>query len=403
MYSSSALATSRSLVRTSARVNSMKVSPIQEIELLAETIPGVLSLGQGIPSFATPVHIREFVMEKISKGATDKYSLGPGISLLRDAIAEKLLNKNGIHADPSKEILVTAGANEALSLSVLAVVDPGDEVLVTVPGYPPHFEQIRMAGGTPVFVPLSEDNNWELDTAALEQAITSRTKAIVICTPLNPTGSVLGEETLRVIAEIALRQGLFVITDETYEDFVYDDKRHFSMACIPELKDLTISNFSFSKSYALTGWRCGYVHASAPMISHLLKLHDALCICASLSAQYAGLAALTGSQAIVAEFRTELERRRNLILNRIRGIARFKCNIPEGAYYILVRIEDIDDAHAYCLELLRSARVVIVPGAGFGPTTTAHARLSYCMSEEVINEAFDRIASFEAGIVPTEA
>src|SRR5437879_2590511 len=309
MRSNSVVATSPGLVRTSGRIHAMKVSPIQEIEVLAERISGVVSLGQGIPSFATPDHIREFIKEKISEGAADKYSLGPGIRPLREAIAEKLHNKNGIQADPATEILVTVGANEALSLSILAVVDPGDEVLVTIPGYPPHFEQIRMAGGFPVFVPLGEDHNWELDTAALERAITSRTKAIVVGTPLNPTGSVLGESILRSIADIALRHNLFVITDETYEDFVYDGKRHFSMASIPEIKDLTISNFSFSKSYALTGWRCGYVHANASMTSHFLKLHDALCICTSLSAQYAGLAALTGPQAVVAGFRDVLERR----------------------------------------------------------------------------------------------
>src|SRR5205807_4955023 len=160
MRSNSAVATTPGPVRTSTRVNAMKVSPIQEIELLAEGIPGVVSLGQGVPSFATPDHIREFVRKKISEGAVDKYSLGPGIRPLREAIAEKLHNKNGFHADPTTEILVTVGANEALSVSILAVVDPGDEVLVTIPGYAPHFEQIKMAGGSPVFIPLSEDNNW---------------------------------------------------------------------------------------------------------------------------------------------------------------------------------------------------------------------------------------------------
>jgi aminotransferase len=134
------------------------------------------------------------------------------------------------------------------------------------------------------------------------------------------------------------------------------------------------------------------------MINHFLKLHDALCVCTSLTAQYAGLAALTGPQDIIAEFRTQLDRRRKLMLKRISGIARFKPNVPEGAYYIFIRIDNIDDAHAYCLQLLHSARVVIVPGNGFGPTTSVHARLSYCMTEDVINEAFDRIASFEAGV-----
>jgi aminotransferase len=378
----------------------MKLSPIKEMETLAENIPGVVSLGQGTPSFATPHHIREFIRERISVGAVDKYSLGPGIRPLRDAIAEKLYNKNGIAADPTSEILVTAGANEALSVSILALVDPGDEVLVTAPGYSPHVDQIRMAGGVPVFVPLLESNNWELDIATFESAITNRTKAVIVSTPINPTGSVLDENILRSIAEVALRHNIFIVTDETYEDFIYEGKQHFSIASIPEVKDMTISNFSFSKSYALTGWRCGYVHAGAAMIKHFLKLHDVLCICTPLTAQYAGLAALTGPPDTVAEFRIELDRRRRLMLKRISGISRFKCNIPEGAYYIFIRIEDIHDAYAYCLELLRTAGVVIVPGNGFGPTTPVHARLSYCMSEDVINKAFDRIAVFEADVVP---
>ena len=388
------------LPRTSTRVNAMNVSAIKHIELLAEELSGVISLGQGTPSFATPDHIREFAQQKIAEGAADKYSLGPGIKPLRNAIAGKLHSKNGIRADPATEILVTVGANEALSLSILAVVEPGDEVLITVPGYSPHFEQVRMAGGVPVFVPLMEDDNWELDTAVLERAITSRTKAVIVNTPVNPTGSVLGESVLKEIAEIALRHNLFIITDETYEDFTYDGARHFSIASIPEVKDLTISNFSFSKSYALTGWRCGYVHASAPMIGHFLKLHDALCVCTPMSAQYAALAALTGPQDIIAGFGQELDRRRRLMLKRMAEIPRFTCNVPQGAYYILLRIENIDDAYTYCLELLRSARVVIVPGTGFGPTTPIHARLSYCMTEDLINEAFDRISCFEAQVAP---
>lgn len=382
--------------RFSQRVNDIKMSPIKEMELLAAELTDVVSLGQGTPSFSTPEHIREFVRKKISEGAVDKYSLGPGIKPLREAIAEKLQYRNNISADPGTEILVTVGANEALSMTMLALINPGDEVLVFSPGYSPHIEQIRLAGGQPTYVPLEQKGRWQVDIERLESAVTPRTRALIVSSPMNPTGTVIERETLYRIAEVAARNRLFIVSDETYEDFTYDGHRHFSIGSIPGVHNETISIFSFSKSYALTGWRCGYVRASRAVINQLLKIHDALCICTPLTAQYAGLAALNGSQECISGFREQLLRRRTDVLGGIEALSTFHCCCPEGAYYILARVDGICDSVDYCLSLLQHARVVLVPGAAFGPTAEGHVRLSYCMSEEVIVEAFSRIAQYEA-------
>jgi len=380
---------------TSDRVNRIKISPIKEMGLLAESMPDVVSLGQGTPSFRTPAHIGEFVAQKIAEGATDKYIMGPGVPALRQAIADKLRRVNRVDANPDTELIVTVGANQALFMAFLALVNEGDEVLMTSPNYSPHLEQAGVAGGNVKFVPLVEEENWRLDTDAFAKALSKRTKLVVLNTPLNPTGSVLPERDLRALADVILQTDAFVLTDETYEDFVFGADKHFSLASIPEMRARTLSVFSFSKSYAMTGWRCGYVHAEEGLINQLLKLHDALCICAPLTAQYAGLAALTGPQDCVAHFRGEIVKRARLVERRLAELPRFSSQPLAGAYYAFPKVAGLKDSVGYCLDLLRSERVVTVPGSAFGPTGEGHIRLSYCMDEPVINQAFDRIRAFE--------
>lgn len=383
-------------IRTSARLNQIKISPIKEMELLAAELTDTVSLGQGTPSFHTPAHIRDFVIEKVSEGLVDKYSLGPGLLALRHAIALKLQTKNKMTVDPHTNILITVGANEALAISMLALLDYGDEVIVTSPCYSPHLEQIRMAGGTPVFVRLTFDNQWLCEPAEFERAVTPKTKAIVINTPMNPTGTVLSESLLKEVGNIAERHDLFIITDETYEDFIYVDKPHISIASLPGLENRVISVFSCSKSYALTGWRCGYVVATEGIINQLLKLHDAICICAPLPAQYAAIAALSGPQDCIVQFKSELLQRQELVLSRIRELARYRSHRPEGAYYILAKVDGISDSLGYCLNLLHEQKVVLVPGSAFGPTGEGHVRISYCLAESTIQKALDRLVKFES-------
>ncbi len=380
---------------TSDRVNRVKISPIKEMGLLAESMPGVVSLGQGTPSFRTPAHIGAFVAQKIVEGAVDKYMMGPGVPALRQAIADKLHRANRIDANPDTELIVTVGANQALFMAFLALVNEGDEVLMTSPNYSPHLEQAGVAGGKVKFVPLVEEEGWRLDVEAFAQAVSQRTKLIVLNTPLNPTGSVLPEKELRALADVILQTDAFVLTDETYEDFVFGADKHFSLASIPEMRARTLSVFSFSKSYAMTGWRCGYVHAEEGLINQLLKLHDGMCICAPLTAQYAALAALTGPQDCVSHFRGEIVKRARLVERRLQELPRFSSQPLAGAYYAFPKVAGLKDSVGYCLDLLRSERVVTVPGSAFGPTGEGHIRLSYCMDKAVIDQAFDRIAAFE--------
>ena len=217
----------------------------------------------------------------------------------------------------------------------------------------------------------------------------------MINTPANPTGTVFSEQELRRLAGLADRHDLFLICDETYEDYVFDGHRHFSVGSISDLRQRVLSVFSFSKSYALTGWRCGYIHAEEGLINQFLKIHDALCICAPLTGQFAALAALTGPQDCIAEFRGQIEKRRALILERLRRLQRFQWQPPSGAYYILARIAGVDDSVEYALRLLREAGVVTVPGAAFGPQGEGCIRMSYCMSEDRIALALDRVEEFE--------
>lgn len=397
----SALVASGKVYRThgiSKRVSQINISAIKEMPLLASKIEGCVSLGQGIPSFPTPLHILDAVCEKM-KNLQDsgKYTLGPGMPELREAIARYLSGKFSIGVDPDREICVTVGAMEALSAAVLTVVDRGDEVILPSPNYASHIEQVLLAEGVPVFVPLSEDG-WQLDVEGIRRAITPRTKAIVICSPHNPTGALFSEADLRAVADLAIRHDLVVISDETYDFLVYDGLKHFSFMSLPELKDRLVATFSFSKKYAMTGWRVGYVYASEGILDHLMKIHDAMAICAPTVSQYAALAALEGPQDCVAEIRKALSRRCDLICERLRGMAEhFEFVKPRGAYYLMARYKKEGvDSMSFALRLLYEARVITVPGSAFGPTGEGHVRMSFGGADAAIEDACDRIEKWLA-------
>ena len=382
------------------RVRTITVSPIKEMAILAADVPGTVSLGWGLPDYRTPEHIREAIVgAALHEPSMGKYSHPKGIPTLRRAIAERIYERHGLEVDPNSELLVTVGSMAALLASILAVVESGDEVMVLSPCFSSHQEQIRLAEGIPVFIPLIEEEGWRLDVDRMARAITPRTKALVVCNPANPTGTVFAEEDLRLVAELALENDLFVISDEAYAFLVYDDRPFFSLDRIHELKDNLIGCYSFSKEYAMTGLRVGYVHAPAPIIDNVLKVHDAFVICAPTLSQLAVLAALRGPQDCVAEFRAGFAQRRDLICQRLEdleGVCSFQ--VPQGTYYVFPRFHDLDfGSIELSLRLLYEARVVTVPGIAFGPEGKDHLRLSFCGSEEGIDEAFDRIKAWLAG------
>ncbi len=382
--------------RISKRVELIPKSAIHEMTRLSKQIDDVAFLSWAKPTSNAPEHIGEAVIRAIRDGLTDGYSESSGLLKLREEIAAKLKRDNNIDASAS-QIIVTVGAIEGLAASIMSVVDPGDEVILPSPTYSTHANQVLLASGKPVFVPLIEEEGFRLDVDGIKKAITPKTKAIVYCSPSNPTGTVFSEEELRQLAEIALQHNLMVITDEAYEYFTFDGNRHFSIASIPEMKNNAISCYTFTKTYAMTGWRIGYLFTSEDLIPQIAKAHIPFAICAPVASQYAALSALQGPQDCIEEFRGKYESARNLMCSRLDKLSSvFDYVKPAGSYLMFpkIRLEAGADSGVFCKKLLREAKVSTTPGVDFGPTGEGHLRLSFCVPEEMINTAFDRMELF---------
>jgi len=383
-------------MNVSNRVNQLKKSAIHEMTRLSQQYDDVAFLSWAKPTTGTPKHINDAAISAIKNGLTGGYSQSEGLPILREEIVKKLKRDNNIEANTS-QIIVTVGAIEGLAASIMATIDPGDEVILPTPTYSTHITQVRLASGIPVLIPLIEENNFALDIAAIKKAITSKTKAIMFCTPSNPTGTVFSEEYLRELAKIALENNLTIITDEAYEYFVFDDEKHFSIASIPELRKNVITNYTFTKTYAMTGWRIGYLHADEEVLTQVKKAHIPFSICAPVASQYAAIAALKGSQECVKEFRHHYLQARNLMCERLDRLdSVFHYNKPGGSYLMFPKLlgKKGDDSIAFSKNLLKEARVSTTPGIAFGPTGENHIRLSFCVPEEMINKAFDRMEAY---------
>lgn len=381
----------------SKRARQTVISPIKEMALLANSVHGSVSLGWGLPSFQTPEHIREAVrFSLIENTEIGKYPHPKGLPELRQAISEKLERQWNITIDPQEDVLVTVGAQQAVATALQAVVDPGDEVILLTPCFSSHIDQVLLAGGVPTYVHLIEEDGWRLRPGDVEKAITSRTKAIVINSPNNPTGTIFKEADLRAVGELAIAHNLLVLTDETYNFLTYEGLSPFSMFAIKPLRRNLISCYSFSKEYAMTGWRVGYLCAEAGLIQEILKIHDATVVTAPRISQIAALAAIRGPQDCVEDFRSELSQRRELMCLRLDRLQQlFSYNKPEGAYYILPRINIPNvSSFDFALKLLYEAKVVTTPGAAFGPAGNNHLRLCFSVTREDINAAFDRLEEF---------
>jgi len=386
------------------RVAQISVSAIKQMPVLASRVEGCISLGQGIPSFPTPSFITEKVIEALKhEDRIGKYSLQPGMPALKQAVARRLGQTRGITVNAETDLFISCGAMEALAAGLATVVERGDEVLLPSPNYSSHIEQILFAEGIPVFVPLIEEQGWKLDVRGFEKAVTKKTKAMVLCHPMNPTGAVFSQEELTALAEIAVEHNLFVIADEAYDFLVYDGLPRFSLLSIPELKHHLMACHSFSKAYCMTGWRIGYMVAPPRLVDQVLKVHDAFAICAPTVSQVAALAALEATNGKDGEGDTfiqhlveTLDSRRRVTCERLDRLAHlFAYQKPRGAYYVFPRIlPDGIGSVDLALKLLYEAKVITVPGNGFGPTGEGHLRLSFGAKEEEIQQAFDRIESW---------
>ncbi len=378
------------------RVLEMEKSAIHEMTSLSKKYSDVAFLSWAKPSSGTPEFIKTAAVDAINKGLADGYSTSSGILELREAICDKLESFNKINASPH-EIISTTGAIEGLAAAIFATIDPGDEVILPDPTYSTHIRQVLLASGIPVLVPTLENEGFSLDIDAIRDAITPKTKAILYCSPANPTGAVFSEKQLRQLADIALENNLVVITDEAYESFIFDDYKHFSIASIDEMKPRTISCFTFTKNYAMTGWRIGYLHAHEDLIPQITKAHIPLTICPPVISQYAALAALRGSQDCITKFNKIYLEARNLMCDRLDELsAVFDYQKPRGSYLMFPRIltDDGQDSMVFCKKLLHNIQVSTTPGIAFGPSGESHLRLSFCVPSEMINDAFDRMDNY---------
>ncbi len=378
---------------TSKRVENISKSAIHEMTRLSREIDDVAFLSWAKPTVDTPEHIKEGAIQAIREGKVGGYSQSSGLEILRKRISEKLGKINAIASTPS-EIIVTVGAVEGLSAAIMASIDPGDEVILPDPTYSTHMRMVQMASGKPVMVPTKEEDAFSLDIDATEDAITNKTKAILYCSPSNPTGAVFPERSLRKLADIALENDLMVITDEAYEYFTYDGHEHFCIGSMPEMKKNAISCFTFTKNYAMTGWRIGYLHAHESLIPQITKAHIPFAICAPVVSQYAALSALEGPQDCIEEYRRKYHSARDLMCKRLDGLSDvFSYHKPMGSYLMFPKIlaDGGEDSGKFCKNLLKNAKVSTTPGIAFGPSGEGHLRMSFCVPEETINKAFDRM------------
>ncbi|MCD6593410.1 pyridoxal phosphate-dependent aminotransferase [Candidatus Bathyarchaeota archaeon] len=375
----------------SQRADMVPWSGVRKMFNYAQKYSDVINLSLGEPDFDTPQHIIKAAIEAMKKGYTH-YTPNAGLIEFREAVAEKLRKENGIDVDPETEVIATVGAMGALSLAMLTVVNPGDEVLIPNPGFASYEAQVILAEGKPVSYSLNEDEGFDINAEEIAGLITNKTRAILVNTPSNPTGSVLSEKSLKKIAEIAVENDLLVISDEAYEAITYDNFRHVSIASLPDMKDRTISIFSFSKTYAMTGWRIGFAAANEEIIRQMTKLQEHLAAHPSSISQMAAIAALRGPKDHIKKMVKEYSERRELIMEELAEIPEIKCFRPQGAFYVFPNIKAFKmSSEDFAMHILEKARVIIVPGTAFGNNGEGYVRISYAASKEEISRAMTRM------------
>ncbi len=361
---------------------------------LSAKMENVIHLEQGEPNFVTPQHILDAAADAMKEGLTH-YTDTSGTMELREAISEKVERENGIHADPQTEVIVTAGSQEAMLVAALGLLDRRDEALVIDPYYPAYFEDTLLAEAVPIAVPLYAKNNYRIEIEDLEKKITPRTKMIWMCNPSNPTGHVFSKSDLEIFAEVAKKHDLLVFADEIYEKIVYEGKRLVSMASLPGMENRTITVQGFSKAYAMTGWRIGYMVAARELSSTLRTLHYYMTLCPNIISQKAALAALTGPQTCVEEMVADYSRRRELVLSEINKLNMLSCVRPEGAFYVFPDFSKLDKSdERLATDILQEVKVVTVPGSGFGKAGQGHLRISYSPDYEQVKEGMQRLRSY---------
>jgi len=376
----------------SERIANVPPSGIRRFFDIAATMEDVISLGIGEPDFDTPEPIVQAGIEALKQGKSH-YTSNSGLSELRRAIAEHLDRAYGQTYNPASEILVTVGVSEALYLAFAATLDPGDEVIIPEPCFVAYAPEVIFAGGTPVMVPTRVETDFQVTADAVKKAITPRTKALLVGYPNNPTGAVMARERLNEIAAVAKQHDLLVISDEIYDRLVYGT-RHVCFPSLPGMYSRTILLQGFSKAYAMTGWRVGYIAAPAELMEMMRKVHQYTIMCAATVSQVAALAALQEGEPYVQQMVAEYDRRRRLIVDGLNEIG-LKCFEPRGAFYAFPSVEVTGmDENEFAEKLLHEERVAVVPGSAFGEAGRGYVRCSYATAYEKIEEALERLRRF---------
>ena len=346
----------------------------------------------GEPDFDTPSHIKEAAKQALDEGLTH-YTPNAGLLELREAIAEKLRKDNKIEADPATQICVTVGSQEAAYLALMCTIEPGEEVLVPEPGYYTYRNCIEMAGGIPVSLPLKSENGFRLDSRDVEKKLSSRTKMLVLNSPCNPTGSIVTRSDLKVLDELAAKNDFLVLSDEIYEKIIYDGEEHCSIAALSDNPDRVLTVNGFSKAYAMTGWRIGYLVGSKAIISAAVKMQQSALGSATSFAQKGAVQALRGPQKPVTEMVREFERRRNVIIDGLNKVKGFSVARPKGAFYAFADVRKLGKPSTELADyLLNDAKVVTTAGVAFGQNGEGYLRISYAASIDNINKGLSSIS-----------
>ncbi len=375
-----------------AKVRDIKPSGIRKFFDIVSEIKGAISLGVGEPDFDTPWHIREEGIYALEKGKTF-YTSNAGLLELREEITNYLSRRYDLHYDPKNEVLVTIGGSEAIDDALRAMIDEGDEVLIPEPCYVSYVPCVKLADGVPVTINLKEENKFKLTKQELLDAITDKTKILILAFPNNPTGGIMTREDLEAIREVIIEKDLFVISDEIYSELTYG-REHVSIASLPGMRERTIVINGFSKSYAMTGWRLGYACGPEEIIKQMIKIHQFAIMCAPTTSQCAAIEALKNGDDDVARMREAYDERRHYLVTRLNamGLHTFE---PEGAFYVFPSVKETGmTSDEFATQLLMEEKVAVVPGTAFGDCGEGFLRISYAYSIENLKTALDRIEVF---------
>jgi len=378
------------------RVRQLRPSPTLAVSDRARALRqqgiDVIDLGGGDPDFPTPTHICQAAADAMFRGETH-YVASAGIPELRRAIARKLQAENRIPVTPD-EIIVTPGGKAALFVSILALVGPGDDVLMFDPSWVSYEPMVLMAGARCLHVPLLPEENYRITREAIEAVLTPQTRLMIVNSPNNPTGRVLTREEAEAIVAVAQEHDIVVISDEIYEKLIYDGREHLSLAAFPGMAERTLTVNGFSKAYAMTGWRLGYVAGPAPLIRQIMKVHSHSATCATSFAQWGGVAALEGPQDVIDAMVAAWDRRRRFVTERLNAIPGFRCPLPEGAFYAFPDVSGTGlSGQDVAQKLIEEAYVGVTPGDAFGASGSGCIRLSFATADELLEWALDRIAN----------